>query len=164
MQLEQKYEALLREAQKREVGDVAGIRSCFQILSLASAIDRDCAARLAPHGLSEGRFVVLFLLEGSPEGLAPNVLAQEAGVTRATITGLLDGLERDALISREADENDRRAMRVRLTRQGRQLARKVFAEHGRWIGGLLGGLSLAERKQLGTLLTKVAASLSGMPR
>ena len=112
MQLAQKYQALLDEAQRRQLPDVDGIRLCFQALSLAAAIDRDCAALLAPHGLSEGRFVLLFLLDAAPDGLAPAVLAQQAGVSRATVTGLIDGLERKALVARQADASDRRALRI----------------------------------------------------
>ena len=40
---------------------------------------------------------------------------KRAGVTRATITGLLDGLERDALVVRAASAHDRRRLTVRLT-------------------------------------------------
>lgn len=159
MNLEQKYQALLQEAQRRELPDVAGIRLCFQTLSLASAIDRDCATLLAPHGLSEGRFVILFLLDATNEGLAPNTLAEQAGVTRATVTGLLDGLEREALIERQADTHDRRALRIRLTHKGKQVAKQVFDQHGRWIAGLFGNLSMSERKQLAAILDKVAANL-----
>lgn len=161
MQLDQKYNALIQEAQRRHLPDVDGIRLCFQTLSLASAIDRDCAALLAPHGLSEGRFVLLFLLDAAGDGLAPNVLAEQSGVTRATVTGLLDGLEREALIERTADSTDRRALRVHLTRKGKQMAKKVVDQHGRWIAGLFGNLSATERRQLTTLLDKVALNLTG---
>src|SRR5688572_7998896 len=95
--LEQKYLALLGEAERRQIPDLDNIRLCFQVLSLASSIDRDCAALLAPFGLSEGRFVLLFVLDAADDGLAPNALAEQAGVTRATVTGLLDGLERESL-------------------------------------------------------------------
>ena len=91
IELEQKYRALLDEAERRGLPDVDNIRLCFRALSLAAAIDRDCAAMLAPHGLSEGRFVLLFLLDAAGAGIAPKVLAEQAGVTRATVTGLLDG-------------------------------------------------------------------------
>ena len=156
MELEQKYLALLNEAERRGLPDLQGIRLCFQTLSLATRIDRDCAALLAPHGLTEGRFVMLFLLDTAPDGLAPNVLAEQAGVTRATITGLLDGLEREALAERHADPSDRRALRIRLTRQGKRLAQKLFEQHGLWIAGLFSHLSAAERTQLARLLDKVA--------
>lgn len=161
MRLEQKYLALIQEAQRRKMPDVEGIRLCFQTLSLATAIDRDCAMLLAPHGLSEGRFVLLFLLDAAPDGLAPNILAERAGVTRATVTGLLDGLEREQLIERHADANDRRALCIRLTRKGKRVARAVFGQHGRWIASLYGNLSAPERKQLAALLEKVAGNLEG---
>lgn len=161
MKLEQKYLALIQEAQQRSLPDVDGIRLCFQTLSLAAAIDRDCAALLAPHGLSEGRFVLLFLLEAAPDGLAPNTLAERAGVTRATVTGLLDGLERAELIERHAHASDRRALCIRLTRKGKRVAKAVFQQHGHWIASLYGSLSVPERKQLAALLDKVATNLAG---
>ncbi|MCL2657332.1 MAG: MarR family transcriptional regulator [Betaproteobacteria bacterium] len=164
MELEQKYLALLQEAWRRQLPDLESLRLCFQALSLASAIDRDCATMLAPHGLSEGRFVLLFLLDAANEGLAPNTLAEKAGVTRATVTGLLDGLERELLIERRADTNDRRALRIRLTHKGKQLTQKVFDQHSRWIAGLFGNFSAPERAQLAALLDKAAANLPSASR
>ncbi|MDR6234255.1 MarR family winged helix-turn-helix transcriptional regulator [Pseudomonas oryzihabitans] len=160
MDLEQKYLALLQEAQRRQFGDLDGIRLCFQTLSLAKAIDRDCAARLATHGLTEGRFILLFLLDAQPAGLAPNVLAEQAGVTRATVTGLLDGLEREGLAERQAVPEDRRALRVRLTPKGQALARSLVAEHSQWIASLFDNLNADERRQLAGLLAKVAGNLA----
>lgn len=159
MELEQKYLSLLQEARRLQLAGVDRIRLCFQTLSLAAAIDRDCAMLLAPWGLSEGRFVLLFLLDGAPDGLAPNVLAEKAGVTRATITGLLNGLERDRLIERHADPLDGRAMRIALTSEGKQLIARVFAQHSRWIASLFSPLSAQERTQLSELLAKVAAGV-----
>ncbi|MFT7773089.1 MarR family winged helix-turn-helix transcriptional regulator [Roseateles sp.] len=161
MELEQKYLALIREAQRREMPDLEGIRLCFQTLSLATGIDRECAALLAPHGLSEGRFVLLFLLNAEPAGLAPYALAERAGVTRATVTGLLDGLEREELIERHADAKDRRALCIQLTHKGRHVAEAVLTQHGRWIASLYGNLSTPERTQLAALLDKVAGNLRG---
>ncbi len=160
IQLEQKYEALLQEAGQRQLPGLKSIRTCFQVLSLAGRIDRDCAAQLAPFGLSEGRFVVLFLLGASAEGLAPAVLAERAGVTRATMTGLIDSLEKDLLVERHADPVDRRALRIRLTPKGKRLAQKVFKAHGQWIAGLFGGLTEKEQDMLGHLLGKAAAGLA----
>ncbi|MFC0268160.1 MarR family winged helix-turn-helix transcriptional regulator [Kushneria aurantia] len=165
MQLEQKYLALIQEAQQRGMteAEVENIRLCFQTLSLAAAIDRDCAALLAPHGLSEGRFVMLFLLDATADGLAPNELAERAGVTRATVTGLLDGLERARLIERHAAAGDRRAQRIRLTPEGSEVAKRVFEAHGRWIAGLFGTLAPEEQRQFAALLRKVARNTGGRP-
>ncbi|CAN7412200.1 MarR family transcriptional regulator [Variovorax paradoxus] len=91
---------------------------------------------------------------------APDALAERAGVTRATVTGPLDGLERESLIERHADANDRRSLTIRLTRKGEQMARKAFDQHGRWIASLFLHLSAQERKTLGGLLQKVTAGMA----
>ena len=161
MKLEQKYQALIQEAEQQELPDVDGIRLCFKTLSLAAAIDRNCAALLAPYALSEGRFILLFLLNAASDGLAPNELAERAGVSRATVTGLLDGLEREVMIERHINEDDRRALCIRLTRKGKEVAKDVFKQHSSWIAGLFDNLSLAERHQLAVLLDKVAVNLRG---
>lgn len=160
MQLEQKYKALLDQAEQQKKPDIEAIRLCLQTLSLASNIDRACAIQLAPYGLSEARFVLLFLLDAAPDGAAPKTLAEQAGITRATVTGLLDGLEREALIQRHTDADDRRALRIRLTPKGQQVAQTVFEQHSRWIAGLFSPLSTQERAQLTKLLGKVTAHLS----
>ncbi|MEN4918044.1 MarR family transcriptional regulator [Achromobacter spanius] len=153
--LEPKHHALLDEAARRGLPSSEGIRLCFQVLALAGAIDRDCAARLAPRQLSEGKFVLLFLLHGQPDGLPPHELAERAGVTRATITGLVDGLERDGYVLRQSGQADRRKIAVMLTAKGKTAAARLFKEHTAWIGSLFAGLSGAEQRQLGDLLAKV---------
>lgn len=160
MKLDQKYKALLSEAQKQNLPDIEGIQLCFKTLSLASNIDRDCARQLAVYNLSEGRFVLLFLLDASEKGIAPKVLAEQAGITRATVTGLLDGLERDELVERHANIEDRRALYIQITSKGKLIAKKVFDQHSRWIANLFDNLSLHERNQLNTLLEKVSDNLT----
>ncbi|HDR2786775.1 TPA: MarR family transcriptional regulator [Enterobacter asburiae] len=152
--LEQKHLALLDEAKRRGQADTDNMRLCFEVLSLASAIDRSCTARLAPHHLSEGKFVMLFLLYNLPGGLAPHELAKRAGVTRATVTGLLDGLERDGFLSRHCDNEDRRMVSVQLTAKGQDTARDLFNEHSQWIGSLFAGFNQDERKTISSLLQR----------
>ena len=153
--LDPKHLALLDEARERGQADTGGLRLCLELLALAGSIDRDCAARLAPHRLSEGKFVLLFLLRGRTEGLSPHELATRAGVTRATITGLLDGLERDGFLVREGGMTDRRRIAVRLTPQGETTADMMFREHTAWIETLFSGLDRDERDVLGKLLARV---------
>lgn len=173
--LERKHLALLDEAQRRGKIETANIRLCFELLALASAINRDCAARLARHQLSEGKFVLLFLLHDLPEGLSPYELAERAGVTRATITGLLDGLARDGFLARHGDMEDRRKVIARLTAKGQKTARALFNDHTQWINSLFSGFSAHERQVLDRLLRHawrntdlgakegVASEASGVP-
>lgn len=159
--LEQKYMALLDEAERRAVTTTENIRACFELLSLTGAIDRDCAVRLAQHRLSEGKFVLLFLLSDKPDGLSPHELAERAGVTRATITGLLDGLERDGFIARRGGLNDRRKISVALTEVGETTARDLFNEHTEWVASLFKGFTAGERKTLNDLLLRIWRNLDG---
>lgn len=153
--LEPKHRALLDVAARRGLPSAGGIGLCFQLLSLAGAIDRDCAARLAPRKLSEGKFVLLFLLHEQADGMSPHELADGAGVTRATVTGLLDGLERDGFVSRRAGKDDRRKVIVKLSAKGRSEAGKLFQEHTDWIGALFAGLSGADQASLRELLGRI---------
>lgn len=157
--LDLKYLALLGEANKHGLPEADDMRLCFEVLALASAIDRACAARLAPHRLSEGKFVLLLLLRDKPSGLAPHELAARAGVTRATVTGLLDGLERDGFLVRHHDCEDRRRVWARLTEKGQDVATDLFFEHGKWIASLFAGTAPAEREHIGELVHRVRRNM-----
>lgn len=158
--MDTKYQALIDESRRRGLTGLDRLRTCMELLSTARAIDRDCAIRLGSHGLSEGRFVLLFLLRDRTDGLAPHVLADRAGVTRGTITGLLDGLERDGLVRRTPDPEDRRRVRVMLTTSGEAVTARAFQEHAGWIAGLTAGLSAEEQADLVRLLGKLRAGLA----
>ncbi|WP_457581293.1 MarR family winged helix-turn-helix transcriptional regulator [Ensifer canadensis] len=152
--LEQKHLALIAEAETRGDFATTNLRLCFEVTALAAAIDRDCATRLAPHNLSEGKFVLLFLLHRLPEGLSPHELADRAGVTRATVTGLLDGLERDGFLARQQSKDDRRKVLVQLSPKGEDAARALFDIHTRWIASLFAGFDESERETLSTLIQR----------
>lgn len=52
-------------------------------------------------------------------------LAEELGITGATMSGLIDRLSRRGLVERIADMTDRRVVRVRLTDEGNRLSREL---------------------------------------
>jgi len=71
------------------------------------------------HGLSEGRMSVLFRLRKAPDQrLAMNELALGLSTTPRNITGLVDNLERDGLVCRVPDPEDRRSVQAQLTPAG----------------------------------------------
>jgi DNA-binding MarR family transcriptional regulator len=73
-------------------------------------------------------------------------------VTGGNVTGLADTLEREGLVVREPDETDRRALRVKLTREGRKVFRTVAVEHEGWVIDMFEGLSDEEAAALGEQL------------
>ena len=52
------------------------------------------------------------------DGLKATELGKRAGLEPSTMTGLLDRMERDGVVKREPDPNDRRANRIHLTQEG----------------------------------------------
>jgi len=92
--------------------------------------------------------------------ISPSVLAEKVGVKRATMTGLLDGLERKVLVERLAHAQDRRKLGIRLTNKGRQLLDQMLPGYYDHIGKVMAKLSEKERETLGLLLGKVNKGLS----
>ena len=96
-------------------------------------------------------------LREAGDGLSPHELAERAGVTRGTITGLLDGLERSGHVQRHAHDGDRRKLIVKLTPAGQTLAGELVGTHSRWIASLFSGFEAEERALLSRLLAKAYA-------
>nr|WP_273038642.1 MarR family transcriptional regulator [Iningainema tapete] len=110
-----------------------------------------------------GKFTLLMqLLYADEQGLTPSECAERAGVTRATITGLLDGLERDGLVRRQPYPADRRMLCVHLTDKGRDLLCGMLPDHFCRTTNLMAHLTNTEKKTLIELLNKVRAGTPAM--
>src|SRR5437764_12736183 len=76
----------------------------------------------AAFDLTGAQFDVLMILVDYPQrSFRQHELAQLLVVNRATAGSVLERMERKALIARSPDPQDRRAMRVSLTRKGRRV-------------------------------------------
>jgi len=99
------------------------------------------------HGLSEGRLGVLFhLYRFGPTPLGD--VAHDADSTPRNITGLVDHLERDGLVERVPDPDDRRSVRARLTNAGRHRIEAIWKEGLEHQFELTGGLTPEDLAQL----------------
>ena len=114
---------------------------------------------LAAHGMSEGRFfVLLYLLSEEVQehpAPSPSDIADNVGVTRATVTGLLDGLERDGLIRRCHDSPDRRAITVAMTEKASAFLDVYAPVQAERMREFLSPLTTEEQRTLIRLLTKL---------
>jgi len=108
------------------------------------------------HQISEGKLRTMILLYRERDGLPPSVLAEHAGVTRATISVMLQRMMRDGLARSLSNGEDGRSKRFCLTENGRQLMADVLPEHYRRITSVMGRLSEHEQEQLILLLKKLA--------
>jgi DNA-binding MarR family transcriptional regulator len=155
-----RYECMLEVARRYPDLDPSACEAYLNILRAADEVYRQSETFFNDHNLSPGRFTVLMLLYdklgGEPRPLTPADLAEKAGVTRATITGLVDTLERDGFVTREHDSGDRRMMLVHLTYKGQSTLEEILPGHFKHMAALMAPLSEHERKTLVRLLNKVA--------
>jgi len=143
--------------------DIAAVETCLAFLHTTADVYQALDVHFARYGLSRGKFTLLMQLYlAGEQGLTPSECAERAGVTRATITGLLDGLERDGLVRRFPDLADRRMLRLQLTDQGRDLLSQMLPDHFCRTTGLMGNLTDSEKKTLIELLNKVRTGTSAM--
>lgn len=93
---------------------------------------------------------------GAGEPQSVGVLAEAAGIAPATATRVLDGLERDGVVSRLRSAGDRRTVTVALTAEGRRRLQRTRS----WIAArerrLLERLAPEEREPAARLLGHLA--------
>jgi DNA-binding MarR family transcriptional regulator len=75
---------------------------------------------LASHtGLTTSQFIILQIV-ARESSVLPSAVARSAGLTQATVTSLVDKLERHGLVNRRRDTKDRRRIWIEVTAAGRR--------------------------------------------
>ena len=107
------------------------------------------------HGRGQSRERLLALLAEHPDGMWQKDLAWEADINASSASELIGRLEADGFLTRESDENDRRAVLLKLTGAGARRAEEIRAEREGWLEALFSRLSEAEKQTLSELLDKL---------
>ena len=94
----------------------------------------------------------LFRAGGS---LSPCDIGEQLSVTRGTVTGLLDSLERQHLVRRTPHPKDRRMLTIELTEEGRGMLDRLMPEHSMGMCDLLACLSESEKETFAAVLAKI---------
>ncbi|MFI5337909.1 MAG: MarR family winged helix-turn-helix transcriptional regulator [Opitutales bacterium] len=163
-----RYECLLEASQRFPSLDPSACEVFLHLLRAGDEAFLHMEQNLTHHGISHGRFGVLMQLWGAGNGctdlseLTPAALADRTGVTRATMTGLIDTLERDGFVKRTVDTHDRRMQRVGLTANARDFMVKMLPGHFQRMAALMAPLNGDERTTLVTLLTKILQHISSL--
>jgi DNA-binding MarR family transcriptional regulator len=92
---------------------------------------------------------------GSEDGMKLTALGRCAGVEPSTITGLVDRMERDGLVYRSNDPDDRRAQKANLTEKGRLIRARVFNALDKMEEGAFAGIAPEEMDAAKKVLWKV---------
>lgn len=143
--------------------DPSAVKACIVLARTGSDLLTGFEIMLSKHGFSQGRFLTLMVMNREPDGtFSPSELAAKVGVTRATMTGLLDGLDAEKLIVRDPHEKDRRKISVRLTLHGRRTLEQMLPDYYRRTSKVMANLDDDERRQLVSLLEKVNRGLPAL--
>jgi DNA-binding MarR family transcriptional regulator len=129
-----------------------------RVARLALHINAEAETLFSQFGLTHGGFQVLASLfrAGPPYRRSPSRVAQGLMLSGAGLTGRMDQLERSGLLIRNRDRDDRRAVVVELTTDGRRLVRRAFpvfvGSHARLLDQ---ALQPGQQSELSTLLRAV---------
>jgi DNA-binding MarR family transcriptional regulator len=129
----------------------------YRLHQVANLLSRGAEMRYRREfGVSLWEWRTVALLGGAGEPQSLNELARAAGMDKGQMSRVVSGLTRRRIISREADANDARGIRLSLTRAGKALYQKLIRAAAERNSAFLGCLSVKERECLEHAMTKLA--------
>jgi DNA-binding MarR family transcriptional regulator len=148
-------------AERYPDADITAVSSFLHLLRVATDLSIALDSCLSKHQLLQGRWWILILLMREDSKTAtPSALAEKAGVSRATMTGLVDGLEQGSLVERIYSKDDRRSVQIKLTEAGQAKLDKVMPDYYRRVRKCMQSLDENKRAQLQQVLELIN---SGIP-
>jgi len=139
----------------------SGVHVFLVLWKSASAVQAFAEKSISELEMCSSDFAVLeaLLHKGS---LPVNEIGRKVLLTSGSITVAVDRLESKGLVERRAHKTDRRARIVHLTKEGRKLITRVYAEHAADMERLASeSLTRDERKTLIHLLKKIGYEAAG---
>ena len=131
----------------------------MNLVLTAELLEKRISSLLQPFDLSPATGLVLSILADSETLVSPNQIADRLIISRASVTSLLDSLEKRGFVKRQPHPSDRRMLLVELTDSGSQVAnqfRPIVHQHQKvW----LSGLDKTEQEQLIQTLHRLQATL-----
>jgi DNA-binding MarR family transcriptional regulator len=135
-------------------------RLWLQLLSLHGEIFASLNSALSSEfGLSLAKFDVLAQLDRYRDGLALGQLSQNLKVSGGNVSGLVQRLLADDLISKEMSSEDRRSFIVRLKPKGEALFRKAADVHKKHLSKRLDNISAQELDSALSMLKSLSSKI-----
>lgn len=98
---------------------------CFEVGVAARKLHKYYNNRFSQYGITVTQSFILFALM-TQDGQNVKNLAERLSLESPAVTGLVDRLEKEKMVERRSDPEDRRALQVFLTEKGRDLAEKLI--------------------------------------
>jgi MarR family transcriptional regulator for hemolysin len=130
----------------------------LHVARVAKSLNRAFEAALSDAGGSLPAWLILLSLKSGRWG-TQRELAEAIGIRGATLTHHLDGLERDGLVSRRRDPENRRVQVVELTAAGDRLFQRLRRAAVDFDARLREGLGDRDLDRLRELLGRLGANV-----
>ena len=130
---------------------------------LSVLLQRRYAQICADHDLTSVQATLLCVIKDRPQGMGE--LAQELGVAKNALSGLVDRMERRGLVRRETRQRDRRAITLSTTALGKEIVGALYADVSERMPDIAGALPADEQHQLAGSVARItaAARLAALP-
>jgi DNA-binding MarR family transcriptional regulator len=145
----------------RPEGPVDRIQAALQIVagSITQARAHERLLRTAGVRLDRAGSSLLYQLYVGGDSLRVTDLAELLGVDTPTVTRKIQQLEREQLVSRHADPDDRRATRIDLTPAGKRTLERVLKARREWFDRLVDGWDDDELTAFASLLGRFSSAM-----
>jgi DNA-binding MarR family transcriptional regulator len=125
----------------------------------SALLSEDLVRVLRPYSLTLTGFRVLMMLRAAGGTLSPAEIAARLGSARATVTGVLDSLEKRSSALRSPHPDDRRRLQISITDRGRALLDELLPSYFRHERDSVAALGAEQQETLVTLLGELQRGL-----
>ncbi|MFZ5643597.1 MAG: MarR family winged helix-turn-helix transcriptional regulator [Bacillota bacterium] len=99
---------------------------CYQMKVTMKKVEKYMGQKFEEYGINLAQSFILFsLLE--KDGLTLSEIGNRTSIENSSLTTMVDRLEKEELVRRSLDAQDRRVIRLFITDKGRDLAERVFS-------------------------------------
>ena len=137
--------------------------TAMNLVRTSELLVKRIADLVQPFDLTPSSGLVLGILADFGQPLPPNKIAERLIISRASVTSLIDSLERREYVRRSPHSTDRRMLLIELTDAGRQVAHDFRLLVHQNQKGWLAVLNEQEQTQLIDTLHRIQAALSDSP-
>jgi MarR family 2-MHQ and catechol resistance regulon transcriptional repressor len=134
--------------------EVIALDAYIKLMRCAESFTARTHSHLAHTGLTFSQFQALeALFHLGP--MCQRDIAQKILKSTANLTVVIDNLEKQGLVERRRDTEDRRFVTVHLTDNGRRLTEEIFPRHVETLVKEMSVLTKSEQRELGRLCRKL---------
>ena len=137
--------------------------TAMNLVRTSDLLVKRIAELIQPFDLTPSSGLVLGILADFGEPLPPNKIAERLIISRASVTSLIDSLERRGYVRRLPHSTDRRMLLIELTDTGRKVAHEFRLLVHQNQKGWLAVLSEPEQIQLINTLHRLQSALNDSP-